>query len=300
MMISEPTGVNDGASTPQRLRELLSPQGLAEAGSALNLPGCWDAFSALLVQRAGFPAAFLSGSALSMTRLGQPDVGILDAAELTATTRLICDAISIPLIADGDAGFSEQLSMDAFISGMEAAGAAAVQIEDQVDPKRCGHAAGKEIVPLAQGAQRIADAVAARKDMLIVARTDALALEGVDAAIERAEAYLQAGADLIFVEGPETNEEVAKIAAAFTGKIPLVHNLVGGGRTPHHNAGLFHAEGFSVLLHPLLLLHGLAENATTLLDYAGSRGEPSALAGLDSIALANAIVAERRAENSPS
>lgn len=245
----------------------------------VQLPGCWDALTALLIERAGFPAAFLSGGALAMGRFGRPDIGLVTATELVDTTTQIADRIGIPLVVDGDTGFGNTLTLQRLVRQLERAGAAAVQIEDQSFPKRCGHMAGKQVVPLREAVGRICAAVDARERLQIVARTDALAIEGVEAAVERAEAYLEAGADLIFIEGPRTIDEAQAIADRFAARVPLVHNLVEGGVTPSTDGNAFFDMGYAVMLHPLLLMHALADAAPRMLETLRETGSTDALRG---------------------
>lgn len=200
-----------------------------------------------------------------MARLGRPDLGLVTASELIETTRLIGDRVDIPVIVDGDTGFGGILNLQRTLRQLEAAGAAAVVIEDQSFPKRCGHMAGKEVVPVKEAVERIRAAADARGRMLLIARTDALGIEGVDAACDRAAAYREVGADALFVEGPRTMAEAQKIAERFP-DAPLFHNLVEGGTTPSTQADDFFALGYAATLHPLLLLHGLAASAPYLLE----------------------------------
>jgi len=239
--------------------------GLLAGDRLLSVPGCWDGLTAFLIEQAGFPLAFLSGGALSMGRFGRPDIGLVTATELTETTAIIRDRIQIPLIVDGDTGFGNALTLQRLVRGLERAGASAVQIEDQGFPKRCGHMAGKTVVPLPEAAGRIKAALDARGHLLILARTDALGVEGLNSALDRAEAFLEAGADLIFIEGPRTAEELEAVAARFAHRAPLVHNLVEGGITPTESGHDLEALGFRIALHPLLLLHSLTARAPALL-----------------------------------
>lgn len=234
---------------------------LAPGGRLLSLPGCWDGLSALLIEKAGFPAAFVTGGGIAMARLGRPDIGLVTATEAADTIAAIRDRVDIPLIADGDTGFGNALTLARTVRAFERAGASAIQIEDQGFPKRCGHMAGKTVVPPAEAAGRIRAAVDSRDAMLVVARTDALAIEGLNAALDRAEAYLEAGADLLFVEGPRDMDELRAVADRFAGRAPLVHNLVEGGVTPTTDGHVLERMGFRVALHPLLLMHGLVAAA---------------------------------------
>jgi 2-methylisocitrate lyase-like PEP mutase family enzyme len=243
-----------------RLRALLAADH-AGRRTLMSVPGCWDGLSALLIEHAGFPAAFVSGGALSMARLGRPDMGLTTATEAIETIAAIRDRVTLPLIADGDTGFGNAVNLARTIRGFERAGASAIQIEDQGFPKRCGHMAGKSVVPPGEAVGRIKAALDTREAMLVIARTDALALEGIAAALDRADAYLEAGADAIFVEGPRTVEELAAIARRFAARVPLVHNLVEGGISPTDSGAELARMGFAVALHPLLLLHGFVRHA---------------------------------------
>ncbi|CAN5477459.1 isocitrate lyase/phosphoenolpyruvate mutase family protein [soil metagenome] len=248
------------AAHVEALAERIAP-GPDGMRTLLPVPGCWDGLSALLIEQAGFHAAFLTGAGLSMARLGRPDLGLVTASELTDAVAAICDRVSLSLIVDGDTGFGNALTLQRSVRAVERAGAAAIQIEDQGFPKRCGHLAGKSVVPIAEAVGRIAAALDAREDMLVIARTDAVAVEGIDAALERAQAYREAGADLIFVEGPRTMAETQMVAERFAGQVPLVHNLVEGGVSATDSAAVLARMGFAITLHPLLLLHGLVRHA---------------------------------------
>jgi len=226
-----------------------------------SVPGCWDGMTALLIEQAGFEAAFLTGGGLSMARLGRPDMGLVTMTEVAETVAVIRDRVALPLIVDGDTGFGNALNMARTVRASERAGASAIQIEDQGFPKRCGHMAGKSVIPLAEAVGKVKAALDARSDMLVIARTDAVSVEGLDAALDRAEAYLEAGADLIFVEGPRTLADTQAVATRFAKRVPLIHNLVEGGVSATDNGADLEAMGFALALHPLLLLHGLAAAA---------------------------------------
>ena len=244
----------------EALRALVAP-GLDGRRTLRSVPGCWDGFTALLIEQAGFEAAFLTGGGLSMARLGRPDMGLVTMSEVAETIAVIRDRVEIPLIADGDTGFGNALNMARTVRAFERAGASAIQIEDQGFPKRCGHMAGKSVIPLLEAVGKVKAALDARSDMLVIARTDAVSVEGLDAALDRAEAYLEAGADLIFVEGPRTLADTRAVTARFAARVPLVHNLVEGGVSATDNGTDLDAMGFALALHPLLLLHGLAASA---------------------------------------
>ncbi|WP_081984891.1 isocitrate lyase/PEP mutase family protein [Sphingomonas sp. 35-24ZXX] len=251
----------------------------------ISVPGCWDGLSALLVEQAGFEAAFLTGGGLAMARLGRPDMGLITASEATDAVMQIRDRIELPLIVDGDTGFGNAINLQRTVRGFERAGASAIQIEDQGFPKRCGHMAGKTVVPLTEAVGRVKAALDAREDMLVFARTDAVACEGIDAALDRAEAFLEAGADAIFVEGPRSSEELVRVADRFSARVPLIHNLVEGGVTPTDDGAELERLGFAIALHPLLLMHGFVHHApgwlATLRADRSTRAMSDRLARLD-------------------
>ncbi len=259
-----------------RLRQALAP---LEDGTRrlINIPGCWDGLSALLIEQTGFPAAFLTGGGLSMARFGRPDLGLVTSTELEETVRVIRDRVDIPLLVDADTGFGGSLNAARTFRGLERAGASAIQIEDQAFPKRCGHMAGKVLAPIDEALARLHAALDVREHALLVARTDAVSVDGLDAAIERAEAYLAAGADLIFVEGPRTLEETRAVAERFGARAPLVHNLVEGGVSATDSGAELEALGFAVVLHPLTLLHAFARIAPAILDTLRSARSSAAL-----------------------
>jgi 2-methylisocitrate lyase-like PEP mutase family enzyme len=240
-----------------RLRARLAPD--ADGRRRLvTVPGCWDGFTALLIEQAGFEAAFLTGGGLSMARFGRPDMGLVTMTEVAETVSVIRDRIAIPLIVDGDTGFGNAINIARTVRCFERAGASAIQIEDQGFPKRCGHMAGKTVVSLAEAVGKVKAALDTREAMLVIARTDAVSVEGLPSAMERAEAFLDAGADLIFIEGPRTLAETLVVADRFGRRTPLVHNLVEGGVSATDSGAVLEDMGFAVALHPLLLLHGLA------------------------------------------
>jgi 2-methylisocitrate lyase-like PEP mutase family enzyme len=242
------------------LRALVAP-GADGRRTLASVPGCWDGLTALLIEQAGFGAAFLTGGGLSMTKLGRPDLGLVTMSELVDTVAVIRDRVAIPLIVDGDTGFGNALNMTRTVRMVERAGASAIQIEDQGFPKRCGHMTGKTVVPLAEAVGKVKAALDARHDMLVIARTDAVGVEGIAAALDRADAYLEAGADLIFVEGPRTLADTQAVADRFADRAPLVHNLVEGGVSATDSGAELAAMGFALALHPLLLLHGFVRHA---------------------------------------
>jgi 2-methylisocitrate lyase-like PEP mutase family enzyme len=252
---------------------------LLPPGQCLSVPGCWDGFTALLIEQAGFPAAFLTGGGLSMARFGRPDMGLVSMAQVAETVAVITDRISIPLFVDADTGFGNALNVQATVRAFERAGAAAIQLEDQTFPKRCGHMAGKGVIPLPEALGKIRAALDARDTALIIARTDALGVEGFQSALDRADAFLEAGADLIFIEGPPELAQMEAIGARYGERVPLVHNLVEGAVTPVHDAAALAALGYRVALHPLLLLHGLGRLGPQLLARLKAEGGTQGFAG---------------------
>lgn len=216
----------------------------------LVAPGAHDALTARIVERVGFEAVYLTGYGQAASHLGQPDVGLLTLTEMTARVRNIACAVSVPVICDGDTGFGGVINVVRTVREYEAAGAAAIQLEDQVFPKRCGHMTGREVVSVEEMEAKIRAAVAARssESFLIVARTDARTTRGLDEAVARGRAYHQAGADVIFVESPESVEELQRVARSFDA--PVLANMVEGGRTPFVTAADLEAMGFSVVIFP--------------------------------------------------
>jgi 2-methylisocitrate lyase-like PEP mutase family enzyme len=250
-----------------------------ERGKTLSVPGVWDGLSIRLVEQAGFPAAFLSGGALSMARHGRPDVGLVTLAELATTVSVIREVSDLPMIVDADTGFGNALNAQRTMRMLESAGATAIQLEDQSFPKRCGHMAGKSVVPAREYIGKLKAVLDARRaDTLVIARTDARSVEGFEATLDRAHLYVEAGADLLFVEGPQTREEMEIISSRFADRLPLVHNLVEGGMTPLHSANELTALGYAIALHPLLMLHGFIRQAPALLAQLQATGST---AGLD-------------------
>ncbi len=219
------------------------------------MPCCFDAHSAKLIARAGYPLTFMSGFAVSATRLGVPDTGLISYGEMLDQGRNICAAVSIPVIGDGDTGYGNALNVKRTVAGFAAAGFAAVMIEDQVAPKRCGHTSGKQVVVRAEAEVRIKAAVDARdegEDILILARTDARAAHGLDEALARVQAFERLGADIIFVEAPETTDEMREITKA-TAR-PNLANMVEQGDTPVLPPQELDAVGFKIAAYPLTLL----------------------------------------------
>jgi len=244
----------DRAGAAARLRARL------DQPAVLSAPGCFDALTARLVERAGHEAAFLGGFSTAAARLGLPDVGLLSYGEMVEQTAAVCSATSLPVIADADTGYGSPVNAQRTLLGYARAGATCVMIEDQTWPKRCGHTAGKEVVDRAEAVARVRACVDIRDehglDVLIMARTDAHATDGLDEALRRAEAFAEAGAELTFVEALGSPEEMARYCAAVPGH--KTANLVEDGRTPWLDLETLTDIGYSVVLYPVsLLLHGI-------------------------------------------
>lgn len=235
----------------------------------LVAPGVFDALTGLLAERAGAEAVYLSGAAIAYTRFGRPDIGLVAMSEVADTIAALRDRISLPIVVDADNGFGNALNVQRTTRVFERMGANALQIEDQTLPKRCGHLEGKTLVPAAEMIGKIRAACDARgsEQTLIIARTDAISVEGFDAAIDRAERYVSAGADALFVEAPQSLEQMRKIAARFAGRVPLMANMVEGGRTPDMDARGLEELGFSLVIFPGGIVRALAATAR---DYYGN------------------------------
>jgi 2-methylisocitrate lyase-like PEP mutase family enzyme len=242
---------NGGAN---RLRSIF------DAGSIVRVPGCFDALSARVLEQAGFSAAFLGGFSVAAARLGLPDVGLLSYGEMIDQARNVCAATSLPVMGDADTGYGNAVNAERALIGCAQAGLACVMIEDQCWPKRCGHTSGKEIVDRDEALRRIRACVRVREeydvDILIMARTDANATDGFEEAIWRAEAFADAGADLTFLEAPESSQQMERYCESVPGL--KVANLVEDGRTPWFESTELEAMGYSLVLYPVsLLLHSI-------------------------------------------
>jgi 2-methylisocitrate lyase-like PEP mutase family enzyme len=264
-------------TTPQtspanRLRALLAKPGL------LVMPCCFDALSAKLIEEAGFPLTFMSGFAVSAARAALPDTGLLSYGEMAAQGREICAAVSIPVIGDADTGYGNAVNVKRTVRGYAAAGFACAMIEDQLWPKRCGHTKGKQVVSRSEALTRIRAAADARDegaDILIMARTDARATLGLDEALSRAYGFVEAGADVVFVEAPESEAEMARVCA----EVPGHHlaNMVEGGRTPVLPPDRLAGLGFKIAAYPLTLLSAAARAMRDALSELAAGRKPDRL-----------------------
>ncbi len=232
-------------------------------------PGVYDAFTASMAARAGFEALYLSGAAIAYTRLGRPDIGLVSVSEVADTIALVRDRVPTPLIVDADTGYGNALNVQRTVRMFERAGATALQLEDQSFPKRCGHLTDKAVIPAGEMAGKIKAAVDARasEGTLIIARTDAVAVEGVPAALDRARLYVEAGADVLFVEAPKSREQLSAIATDLGGIRPLLANMVEGGQTPISSASELGELGYRLVIFPGGIVRALARQAQ---DYYGS------------------------------
>lgn len=255
-----------------------------QRGDIVVAPGVFNALFAHLAEQAGFEALYLSGASIAYTRLGRPDIGLVSLTEVVDTLAAVRERTALPLIVDADTGFGNALNVMRTVRMMERAasgGALAIQLEDQTSPKRCGHLDGKTVVPTAEMTGKIRAATDARAsdDTLIVARTDAVAIEGLDAALDRADAYLAAGADVIFIEALRTPEQMRTATARFRGRAPLLANMVEGGKTPLLPAAELQQLGFSIVIFPGGLVRALARGATEYFAALRADGTTDALRG---------------------
>ncbi|HSR09679.1 MAG TPA: isocitrate lyase/PEP mutase family protein [Bryobacteraceae bacterium] len=245
---------------------------LIESREITMIPGVADSLSAKLAEKAGFKAVFLSGYAASATLLGAPDVGLLTMTEMAECARRIAAAVEIPVFADGDNGHGNATNVVRTMREFERAGVAAIFFEDQVSPKRCGHMSGKQVIPCDEMVAKVRAAVEARvdPDMLIMARTDALAVNGMDDAIERMHKYVAAGADMSFVESPESIEQMRRITREIPA--PNMANMVPGGKTPSLTAKELEDIGFAIVAYPTMLTYTVAHAAQRALAHSQASG----------------------------
>jgi 2-methylisocitrate lyase-like PEP mutase family enzyme len=249
-------------SHAKALRDLLSAPGVIVA------PGMYDAFTSLMIEQHGFKCAYLGGASISYTRIAQPDIGLTSVSEVAQVVSHIRERISIPFIVDADTGFGNALNTQRAVKLLERMGASGIQLEDQTYPKRCGHLAGKSLVSTEEMVGKLKAAVDARADTntVIVGRTDAIAVEGFERAVDRAHAYVEAGVDVLFIEAPQTIEQMQILGKTFAGKTPLLANMVEGGKTPLKSAKELGDLGFKVVIFPGAMVRVLAYAANEYLN----------------------------------
>ena len=249
-------------------------------GAGVLLPGAANALAARLIAASGFEAVYVTGAGIANTALGVPDLGLVTLTELVDHVAAISDAVAVPLIVDADTGFGNALNLRRTVRLLERAGANAIQVEDQVFPKRCGHFEGKAVISTAAMVQKIRAAVDARRDpdLVIIARTDARAVEGLDAAIDRAAAYREAGADILFVEAPQSVAELEVIPARLPG--PHLANMVFGGKTPALPAERLASMGFSGIVYANAALQAAVAGMSRVLRHLAATGS---LAGVEDL-----------------
>lgn len=250
-----------------RLKQLL------HAPKLLQAPGAFDVLSARIIAMAGFETVYMTGYGTSASVIGQPDVGLLTATEMAERARNIVAAVDVPVVGDGDTGFGNPMNVARTVRLYEQAGVAGIQLEDQVFPKRCGHMPGRRVIPMEEMIQKIRAAVDTRRDgdFVIIARTDARTNHGLDEALRRGEAYRAAGADVLFIESPESVDELKQIASSFAGT-PMLANMIEGGRTPFLPAAELQAIGFGIALYPTGPLYAAAKAVRGYMDELMSTG----------------------------
>lgn len=250
----------------RRLKEALAH------GPIVVAPGAHDVLTARIIEKTGFQAVYLTGYGQSASHLGRPDVGLMTLSEMAERVRNMADAVEIPVIADADTGFGNAVNVIRTTKLYEQAGAAAIQFEDQVAPKKCGHMMGRQVVAAEEMAGKIKAAADARsdKDLLLIARTDARTVHGLEEALERAKAYEEAGADILFIESPESVEEMKKITSSF--QIPLLANMVEGGRTPLLPNGDLEALGYRLVIYPASSTYIMARAVMRLMEELKNEG----------------------------
>ncbi len=261
---SIPPALGGGSSGDDRRRTL---RALLDQPGPLLLPGVFDGMTAVLAERAGFAACYLTGAGLANTQMAVPDVGLVSFDSVLGQASRIAAATTVPLVVDIDTGFGGPTSVMHVVRSLETVGVAGVQLEDQQMPKRCGHFERKQVVSTAEMQAKVDAATRARRDdnLLVIARTDAVAVEGLDTALERSRAYLEAGADVLFVEAPDSMEAIRRIPEEL-GDVPLVMNIVQGGKTPELPATELHAMGYKIVLHANLVMRAMASAGAAALE----------------------------------
>jgi len=232
-----------------------SLRNLLDMGEPVLAPGAYDALTARIIEQAGFPAVYMTGFGSSASLLGRPDVGLLTMPEMVGNARRIVQAVEVPVIADADTGYGNPLNVIRTVQEYERAGVSAIHLEDQITPKKCGHMDHKQLIPASEMREKIRAALEARRsrEFLLIARTDARAVEGLDSALLRARSYREAGADILFIEGPQSQEEVARVAHAFP-DVPLLFNWAEGGKTPPTPFEELKELGYRIVIFPISAL----------------------------------------------
>ncbi len=263
--------MNDSCN--RRLRDIL------RARKAVLLPGAANALAARVIEDIGFQAIYVTGAGVTNTFLGMPDIGLITLSELAAHVGAMREAIALPLIVDADTGFGNPINVARTVRVLERSGANAIQLEDQVFPKKCGHFSGKNVIERAEMVQKIHAAVDARDDpdLVIVARTDAIAVNGFDDAMERAAAYIEAGADMTFVEAPRSKDQIAEIPKRFA--VPQFINIVAGGMTPMIELGELEKMGFAMVLYANAALQASIAGMQKVLGHLKSHGSLDGITG---------------------
>ena len=264
--------LSNGRTPRARLRELMG------ASAPLVAPGAYDALSARLIEQAGFDAIYMTGFGTTASLIGRPDVGLLSGAEMVDNARRIVSAVDVPVIADADTGYGNAINVVRTVQLYEQAGVAGIQLEDQVMPKKCGHMSGKLLIGADEMAGKLRAAVEARRDpdLLIIARTDAVAVTGVDDAIARARAFAEAGADALFVEAPTSEEDIARVAKELRDVAPLVFNWAEGGKTPPLSLERITELGFALVIYPIGTVLAATAGIRALLATLKADGTPTA------------------------
>jgi len=253
-----------------------SLRALLERPEPVLAPGAYDALSARLIEAAGFSAVYMTGFGTAASLLGRPDVGLLGMSEMVANAHRIVEAVSVPVIADADTGYGNPINVIRTVHEYEQAGVAAIHIEDQLAPKKCGHMEGKQLVPADEMVAKLRAAVAARRsDLVLIARTDARAVEGLDHALERARRYRDAGADALFFEAPQSEAEIETVARQL-GHVPLLFNWAEGGKTPPVSYQYLRELGFRIIIFPIGTLLAATRGIRELLAVIRSDGTPAA------------------------
>jgi 2-methylisocitrate lyase-like PEP mutase family enzyme len=249
------------------------------ASKILIAPGGSDGLSGHLIESAGFQAMYLSGASIAYTRFGLPDIGLVSMSEVASTLSVIRERVDLPIIVDADTGFGNALNVQRTVKLFERHGASAIQLEDQQLPKRCGHLAGKSLISKAEMVGKIHSALDARNNpnTLIIARTDGIAVDGIDAAMDRAHAYVDAGADMLFVEAPKNMEQMQRICGELGPRIPLLANMVEGGDTPISSAKDLQSMGYSLVIFPGALVRASTHASMNLLAYLKQHGNTDAM-----------------------